>query len=449
MDKNQQLSGLRGRSAAVRRSTVIKKSMAVLLSCAGVAGLFLPAAGYATDTTLYSVTVFGSVFSHLVYEHTPVPFPIFTKLFALAIPVMILAGVVLLLCRRYKPAAACYGFGALSAAAWMLNAGATAANLTEYGARGAESSLLPGAALILAACALAAVLALWADRTASISETVFLLLACVSVGSVAFITFYMFIQGLPAIFQIGLGEFLFGTQWAPTAAEPSFGIAYMVLASLFGTAGAIVIGVPVGLMTAVFLAELAPRWVTAVVRPAVELLAGIPSVIYGFFGMRVVVPLLRDLFPGKTNGDSLLAVILILSIMILPTIVNVAENALRAVPQSYKEASLALGNTQIGTIFKVQIPAARSGILAGVILGVGRAIGETMAIIMVAGNIVQFPELLGAVRPLTSGITFEMGYATGLHRQALFGIGLVLFAFIMIINIVFNIISRKGATRRA
>ncbi len=272
----------------------------------------------------------------------------------------------------------------------------------------------------------------------------FLAAACVSIGAVAFICIYMVLQGAPAIYQIGLKDFLFSTDWSPTAEQPSYGIAYMVLTSVFGTVGAVLLGVPVGLLTAVFLAELAPRWLRGIVRPAVELLAGIPSVIFGFFGMRVIVPGLRALFPGRTNGDSLLAVILILAMMILPTIINVAQNALEAVPPSYKEASLALGNTQIGTIFKVQIPAAKSGILAGVILGVGRAIGETMAIIMVAGNTVSFPHLFGAVRPLTSGIAFEMGYATGLHKQALFGIGLVLFFFLMIINVVFTWVSKKG-----
>lgn len=449
MDNNNRPRGPLADAQRVRRNTCIKKVFALILSAAGIIGLFLPAAQYVTDTTMYSVSTFGSAFSHLVYQGAPVQFPVLERIFAILIPALIVAGVVLLLCGRYKAAAGCYAGGAAAAAAWMINAGSMAQALTAAGAQGSESNLLPGPALILVACLIALILCVWADKTASVSETIFLMLACVSVGSVAFITFYMFAQGVPAIAQIGLIDFLFGTQWEPTAEPAQFGIAYMVLASVFGTAGAIVIGVPVGLMTAVFLAELAPRWISVIVRPAVELLAGIPSVIYGFFGMRVIVPLLRDLFPGRTNGDSLLAVIIILSIMILPTIINVAENALRAVPQSYKEASLALGNTQIGTIFKVQIPAARSGILAGVVLGVGRAIGETMAIIMVAGNIVQFPTLFGAVRPLTSGITFEMGYATGLHRQALFGIGLVLFAFIMIINIVFNIISRKGARDRA
>lgn len=449
MNKNTQIIGTLADTQRVRRNTLVKKILALLLSVAGILGMFLPAAHYLADTTAYSVTAFGSIFSNLVYQGASIPFPMTVRVSALLMMVAVAAGMILLFCNRYKASAWCYGIGALSAAAWMMNAGEAANRLAEAGAQGSESSLLPGASLILAACLVALLLGVWADKTASVSETIFLLLACVSVGSVAFITFYMFAQGLPAIAEIGLVDFLFGTQWAPTSEPAVFGIAYMVLASVFGTAGAIVIGVPIGLMTAVFLAELAPRWISVIVRPAVELLAGIPSVIYGFFGMRVVVPMLRELFPGRTNGDSLLAVIIILSIMILPTIINVAENALRAVPQSYKEASLALGNTQIGTIFKVQIPAARSGILAGVVLGVGRAIGETMAIIMVAGNIVQFPTLFGAVRPLTSGITFEMGYATGLHRQALFGIGLVLFAFIMIINIVFNVISRKGARDRA
>lgn len=288
-------------------------------------------------------------------------------------------------------------------------------------------SMQSGFFLALALPLFAAALSLLSAGVQSFAKSVFLAAACVSIGAVAFICIYMVLQGAPAIYQIGLKDFLFSTDWSPTAEQPSYGIAYMVLASVFGTVGAVLLGVPVGLLTAVFLAELAPRWLRGIVRPAVELLAGIPSVIFGFFGMRVIVPGLRALFPGRTNGDSLLAVILILAMMILPTIINVAQNALEAVPPSYKEASLALGNTQIGTIFKVQIPAAKSGILAGVILGVGRAIGETMAIIMVAGNTVSFPHLFGAVRPLTSGIAFEMGYATGLHKQALFGIGLVLF----------------------
>ena len=251
----------------------------------------------------------------------------------------------------------------------------------------------------------------------------------------------MITVGAPAIGEIGLGNFLFGTEWSPGSGK--YGIWHMILASFAGMFGAIVIGVPIGLLTAVFLAELAPRRLANLVRPAIELLAGIPSVIYGFFGMMVLVPFLRRVFPG-TVGDSLLAMILILAVMVLPTIISVSETALRAVPVAYKEASLALGNTHIGTIFKVMVPAAKSGILAGVILGVGRAIGEAMAVVMVCGNMANFPKLLGTVRPLTTGIVLEMGYSSGLHRQALFSIGLVLFVFIMIVNISFTIVSRRG-----
>ena len=243
--------------------------------------------------------------------------------------------------------------------------------------------------------------------------------------------------------EIGVFKFLFGTTW--DASTNQFGILPLILASICGTVGAIIIGVPIGILTAVFLTEIARPRVAKIIHPAIELLAGIPSVVYGFFGMLVIVPAIRAMFPGQTIGDSLLAAIIILAIMVIPTIVNVTENALRAVPKSYREASLGLGATPIRTIFKVTIPAARSGILSGVILGVGRAIGETMAVIMVAGNVANMPTLLGTTRFLTTGIAMEMSYASGLHRQALFAIGLVLFIFIMIVNISFTIISRKGA----
>ena len=243
--------------------------------------------------------------------------------------------------------------------------------------------------------------------------------------------------------EIGVFKFLFGTTW--DASTNQFGILPLILASICGTVGAIIIGVPIGILTAVFLTEIARPRVAKIIHPAIELLAGIPSVVYGFFGMLVIVPAIRAMFPGKTIGDSLLAAIIILAIMVIPTIVNVTENALRAVPKSYREASWGLGATPIRTIFKVTIPAARSGILSGVILGVGRAIGETMAVIMVAGNVANMPTLLGTTRFLTTGIAMEMSYASGLHRQALFAIGLVLFIFIMIVNISFTIISRKGA----
>ena len=282
---------------------------------------------------------------------------------------------------------------------------------------------------------------MWTKGGEKLAEAVFLVFACMSVGSVILITVYMLTSGAPAIAEVGLFQFLFGTEWNPN--RDVYGIGYMLLASIAGMAGAILIGVPIGLLTAIFLAELAPRRLAGVVRPAVELLAGIPSVIYGFFGMIVLVPFIRKVFP-TSFGDSLLAMILILAIMVLPTIISVSETALRSVPASYKEASLALGNTHIGTIFKVLVPAAKSGILAGVILGVGRAVGETMAVVMVCGNKVQFPQLLKSVRPLTSGVVLEMSYASGLHRQALFSIGLVLFVFIMIVNISFTMLSKRG-----
>lgn len=289
---------------------------------------------------------------------------------------------------------------------------------------------------------ISSILALRTQGTERLAESVFQVFACVSIGSVILLTVYIISAGLPAILQIGAVQFLFGESWRP--ASDIFGILPMILSSIAGTAGAIVIGVPVGILTAVFLSETASPRLAMLVRPAVELLAGIPSVIYGFFGMLVVVPVIRNMFPEHTIGDSLLAVILILAVMILPTIVSVTETSLRAVPRAYREASLALGATQTETIFKVTLPAAKSGILAGVILGVGRAIGETMAVIMVAGNVANMPSLLGTVRLLTTGIAMEMSYASGLHREALFAIGLVLFVFIMIVNLLFNYISKKG-----
>ena len=288
----------------------------------------------------------------------------------------------------------------------------------------------------------AGVLAIWTKGGEKLAESIFRIFACVSVGSVVIITVYMIVSGAPAIAEIGLGNFLFGTEWEPKSGV--YGILPLILSSIAGTVGAVIIGVPIGILTAVFLSETAPKWVASVVRPAVQLLAGIPSVVYGFFGMLIIVPAIRSMFPGQTIGDSLLAVILILAIMVLPTIVSVSETSLRAVPVSYREASLALGTTPVKTIFKVTVPAAKSGILAGVILGVGRAIGETMAVIMVAGNVVQMPSILGTVRLMTTGIVIEMSYSSGLHRQALFAIGLVLFVFIMIVNIAFTYISRKG-----
>ena len=291
---------------------------------------------------------------------------------------------------------------------------------------------------------LLAVSVYWLSGGEQLAKRLFLISACISIASVLIITAYMLIIGLPAMMEIGPLKFLFGTVWAPTnATNPQFGILPMVLTSVGCTLLSVLIGVPVGILTAVYLAELAPKWVVSIVHPAVELLAGIPSVIYGFFAMQILSPAMRNLF-GLSSGDTMLTATIVLSIMILPTIITTAETGLKAVPISYREASLAMGASKIRTIFKVTLPAARSAVLSGVILGVGRSIGETMAIIMVAGNTPNMPRLLGSVRPMTVGIVMEMSYASGLHRESLFSIGLVLFVFIMIVNFLFNWISKKG-----
>ena len=278
-----------------------------------------------------------------------------------------------------------------------------------------------------------------------VMNTVFFVCGIVSIAAVLLITVYMTIAGIPAIREVGLIDFLFGTVWASTASEPKFGILPFIMTSVWGTLGAILIGVPIGLMTAVFLSKIAPRNVAAVVRPAVELLAGIPSVVYGLVGMMVLVPGIMDLFNLK-SGSCLLAAILVLAIMILPSIISVSETALNAVPKEYEEASLGLGATWIETIFKVSIPAAKSGIVAGIVLGVGRAIGEAMAVMMVAGNVANMPGLFTSVRFLTTAIASEMSYAAdgSLQRNALFSIGLVLFIFIMIINALLGLVLKKG-----
>ena len=259
----------------------------------------------------------------------------------------------------------------------------------------------------------------------------------------ALITVYLFISGLPAIGEIGILEFLFGTRWASTADEPSYGILPFILSSFYGTAGAVLIGVPVGLLTSVYLSKVAGPRTARVVGSAVELLAGIPSVIYGLIGMIVLVPAVAELF-DLASGATLLAAILVLSVMILPSIVSASVTALNAVPPEYEQASLALGATQMETYFKVSAPAAGSGIAAGIVLGVGRAIGEAMAVMMVAGNVANMPGLFRSVRFLTTAIASEMGYSSGLQRQALFSIALVLFLFIMALNGFLNRVLKGG-----
>src|SRR5699024_5218698 len=276
----------------------------------------------------------------------------------------------------------------------------------------------------------------------SVMQMIFFICGFIAIAFVLVITIYLIISGLPAIREIGLVNFLFGEEWASTAEEPKFGILPMILTSVYGTAGAIVIGVPIGFLRAVFLSKVAPRKVANVVRPVVDLLAGIPSIVYGLVGLMVLVPFIRETF-NTAAGERRLAAIVVLAVMLLPSIISVSETALHAVPRAHAEASLALGATDIETYFRISAPAAKSGIAAAVVLGVGRAIGEAMAIMMVAGNVANMPNLLSSVRFLTTGIAVELAYSSGLQRQALFSIGLVLFLFIMCINVILNVFLKR------
>jgi phosphate transport system permease protein len=277
----------------------------------------------------------------------------------------------------------------------------------------------------------------------NIIHGIFLVMGLVTVGCVLLITVYLVISGIPAIHEIGLVKFLFGRVWASTQAEPQFGILPFILTSIYGTAGAIVLGVPIGFLTAIFLAKAASPRLRAVVEEAVSLLAGIPSVVYGLVGMLVLVPGIRKVF-GLPDGASLLAAIIVLAIMILPSIIKVSMTALEAVPPEYEDASLALGATPVETWFRVSVPAAKSGIAAAVVLGVGRAIGEAMAVMMVSGNVANMPSLFQSVRFLTTAVASEMSYSSGLQRQALFSIALVLFLFIMLINAALNFFLKRS-----
>ncbi len=273
-------------------------------------------------------------------------------------------------------------------------------------------------------------------------HAVFLILGLVTVAAVLLITVYLIVSGIPAIREIGLSDFLFGRKWASTAATPSYGILPFILTSIYGTAGAICLGVPVGFMASVYLVKMAKPRVRAVVVEAVSLLAGIPSVVYGLVGMMVLVPGIRKVF-NVPDGASLLAAIIVLAIMILPSIIKVSMTSLEAVPREYEDASLALGATPTETYFRVSVPAAKSGIAAAVVLGVGRAIGEAMAVMMVSGNVPNMPELFQSVRFLTTAVASEMSYSAGLQRQALFSIALVLFLFIMLINATLNFLLKR------
>lgn len=285
------------------------------------------------------------------------------------------------------------------------------------------------------------------DIKESIMKYVFLLCACASILAVILICAFLFANGIPAIGEIGIFNFLLGETWKP--GNDIYGILPFILGSIYVTAGAIIIGVPVGLLTAIFMARFCPKNIYRFLKPAVDLLAGIPSVVYGFFGMVVMVPFVRDFF-GRTlgfggNGSSMFTASVMLGIMILPTIISVGESSIRAVPNSYYEGSLALGATHERSVFCTIVPAAKSGIMAGIILGIGRAIGETMAVIMIAGNQPRMPKgIFEGVRTLTSNIVMEMGYATDLHREALIATAVVLFVFILLINLSFSLVKRRG-----
>ena len=274
----------------------------------------------------------------------------------------------------------------------------------------------------------------------TIMHVVFLIAACTSILAVVLICFYIFANGLPAISEIGVFDFLFGMRWKP--AKEIFGIFPMIVGSLYVTAGAILIGVPIGLLCAVFMARFCPKRLYRIFKPLIELMAGIPSIVYGFFGLVVIVPMIQNLF--GTSGKGILTASILLGIMILPTIISISESALRAVPSQYHEGALALGATHERSVYNVEVPAAKSGVLAGIVLGIGRAIGETMAVVYIAGNQAIVPDgLLSGVRTLTANIVLEMGYAADLHRGALIGTAVVLFVFILLINLSFSALKRR------
>ena len=271
---------------------------------------------------------------------------------------------------------------------------------------------------------------------------IFTLCGFLAVAFVILITGFLLTSGMPAIGKIGIADFLFGRSWASTATPPSYGILPFILTSVYGTLGAIIIGVPLGLMCAIFVAKMANDKIAKTVRTSVDLLSGIPSVVYGLVGMIIIVPLVREAF-NLPDGANLFSAIIVLTVMILPSVISVSETAIRAVPKEYEEASLALGATKTETVFKVIVPAAKSGILTSVVLGIGRSIGEAMAVMMVSGNVANMPGLFRSVRFLTTAVASEMSYSSGLQREALFSIALVLFVFILIINLVLNLIVKK------
>lgn len=431
------------------RGARCKRAVGMGVGVTSVGMFFLPQMAFVFRDTRYLASGWELVFAKGFWVGGMASEPLLAIPFVLRMAVLggmlaAAAGAVFLWFWRTSLAGTAYLLSGISPLAALVSAAVLQSTAAQYNISEMSAEYRLPFLYVLAAGVAGAVLALWTRGGDSLARAVFRTASCVSIGAVLVLTLYIMVTGIPAIAEIGVFRFLFGTQW--DASQEQFGIFPFFLASVSATAGAVVVGVPVGVLTAVFLSEIAGERLARWMRPAVELLAGIPSVVYGFFGMLVVVPAVRSIFGEDTIGDSLLAAIVILSIMVIPTVVNVTEQSLRAVPQSYREASLGLGATPVTTVFRVTIPAARHGILSGVILGVGRAVGETMAVMMVAGNVANFPRLLGSVRFLTTGIAMEMSYAAGLHRQALFAIGLVLFVFIMAVNVSFTVIARKGVS---
>jgi len=414
-----------------------------------VLAAFLPMAQLTIGNLTFQPSFFRMLTSNISVHGQILSYPGISKIFAIITLVLIAVAIVGTWIKKYTIAT----ISSVASVITYLATGTTLGNIVNpaLAAAGIEPSVSvkyltyqASYYLQIILLILLGVLIYWLSGGEQLAQRLFLIAATISIASVLVITIYMLIIGLPAMIEIGPLKFLFGTVWDPTNSTlPQFGILPMILTSVFCTILSVVIGVPVGILTAVFLAEIAPKWVVNIVHPAVELLAGIPSVIYGFFALQILSPFVKRVF-DLPSGDTMLTATIVLAIMILPTIITTCESGLNAVPDLYREASLAMGASQIRTIFKIVIPAARSAILSGVILGVGRSIGETMAIIMVAGNSPQMPNLLGSVRPMTVGIVMEMSYATGLHRDSLFSIGLVLFVFIMIVNFLFTWISKKG-----
>lgn len=285
-----------------------------------------------------------------------------------------------------------------------------------------------------------------AERKERVMSGVFFIAASMSIVSLVLIIVFMFSNGIPVMLEYGLDEFLFGTTWRPTATEPRFGLLPMIMGSLYATIGAAALGVPIGILTALFMAEYCPKWLYKILKPAVSLMASIPSIVYGFFALQFLVPLVRDNFGG--NGYSILTAMILLAVMILPTVIELSESALRAVPRTYYNSSVALGATHERTIFRVILPAASSGVLSSIVLGIGRAIGETMAVVLVAGNQPIVPDgFLKGIRTLTTNIVLEMSYASGDHRSALIATGVILFVFILIINTIFLVIKNREAAK--